>query len=490
MTETQIDPKPVKFFCFHPNPHLEEIVLQRIAREFGKKQFPGIENAEWMFLNTGGLLEEGMSAEDYLNEGILLGGTGGGMFDEHPTTHSSRKENECALTLLLKKLGVNGEAAPWQNIIDYTVKNDLKGAGTAFDVAHVLTTLYYAFRNDGNEGVKKAILWAMWAIEEIYTDNLSGDEKKVQKDFFREVAMTWLHARQRAIKNGLDLDEINEDFIQSVVERKAGYTYSDKVTRSSPINVAKYFRIDQRKDMECLLRFMMQDGSYGAHPFDIASIFSAAVRNARRGDGDLSDAIRWVFDAFDAKYVEQRDFWGKTRKEFKDKANNVWMKGPLGTDVLVSFMETDSQLMPKYARHKDGGNVDIFVKRDSNGNVQIFVNQRKRATHGIVLNGVVRAVRIREQLKNGKLVTLDPHLLTQEGRVEGCENWWYFPSLEGFYNGSLTANEVSPTKLSMNEILDCIRIGITPQLRVINERKRHRRGAIRGLVLHFDEEKK
>lgn len=124
--------------ALHERPHYDEIVGVWLMKRFGEDHgFPGAADAEIVFWKSGGATPDGRSASEWEKDGTLAIGTGGGRLDEHPNLENSRKENECAATLVAKALGLEDDPglAP---ILKFAVQNDLSGAGHPSDLAHVL----------------------------------------------------------------------------------------------------------------------------------------------------------------------------------------------------------------------------------------------------------------------------------------------------------------------------------------------------------------
>ncbi len=89
----------------HVKPHLDELVALYLVIRYGDEHFEGLESAEVNFTGDGGATVDGRSAEEWLKEGVLHIGTGGGRFDEHPRGGSG-EITSCAAALVAEFLGV------------------------------------------------------------------------------------------------------------------------------------------------------------------------------------------------------------------------------------------------------------------------------------------------------------------------------------------------------------------------------------------------
>ncbi|MBU0649454.1 hypothetical protein KJ969_05170 [Patescibacteria group bacterium] len=158
--------KRVKCLVTHVRPHLDEIAAIWLLRKFGKKKYPGVEDAEIVFWTLGGETPDGRSAQDWENDGCLLIGTGRGRFDEHPGFNGqgeSCDRGECAATLVAKDLGVDKLPALKQ-ILKYVKDSDLNGQVRSFDMAVTIQDLNRHF----SDAPEKVIDWAISALEAKY----------------------------------------------------------------------------------------------------------------------------------------------------------------------------------------------------------------------------------------------------------------------------------------------------------------------------------
>ena len=233
---------------------------------------------------------------------------------------------------------------------------------------------------------------------------------------------------------------------------------------------------DQRKKEECAFTLVMRalgliDEPYfekiitfvknndlkgAANPFDLAQITQSLHQ---QHPNDPHKVIEWVSIGLESKFQEQIHFWTVTKNEFIDKAKIEEIPGPGFTIKLVTIISDDEQIS-KFARSEQGCNAGIIIQRKTSGNVQIFTNQK----FGLRLHDVVQMIRREEQKIKGKIITSDWKTLCIEGRVEGAEEWWYVEKMQCLLNGSTTANNVIPTLLTLEKIVEIVKIGINPQL--------------------------
>ncbi len=222
--------------------------------------------------------------------------------------------------------------------------------------------------------------------------------------------------------------------------------------------VAKYLSVDEEPAMEKLLKFVLNSDLKGANnPFDLAYLVKLLHQQYPE---QPEKVIEWAITGLEAKYYEQLQFWTGTKKEFEDNAQIEEVQGPHGRMLKIVTIASDDEQMSKYARSSHGCSAAIVIQKWSSGNVQIFTNKQHRLT----LYDVAQMIRYEEQKKKGNVVTTEWKILSSEGKVEGAEEWYYHHSSQTLFNGSLTAKNVPPTKLALEQIRRIVRIGVSPGL--------------------------
>lgn len=131
----------VNYIASHFRHHFDEGLAIWELRRFGRKMFPGVEEAEIVIWDAGSTTPDGRSTEEYEADGWLLVGVGGSRFDEHASAGNGRREGECAATLVAKELGVEGDPA-LKRILKFALRGDTKAASHPFDLARVMWVLH------------------------------------------------------------------------------------------------------------------------------------------------------------------------------------------------------------------------------------------------------------------------------------------------------------------------------------------------------------
>ena len=297
---------PVQKIATHVNPHIDEICGIWLLRKFGNEHFPGIKEAVVEFFGNGNTTLQ-MTAEECLEKGIILVGIGGGMFDEHPTITTERKNGKCATTLIAEYLSVDDNPA-LEQILKFVCQNDLKGSGSISEIASICLKMYKILP------AEKVGIWANLALETIFHD---------QEQFNHEAA-----------------DEFKK---------------------------ARIFRV-----------------------------------------GNNGDSLR------------------------------------------IAVVESDNEVIAKFARSKSGGNSAIVIQKQSSGNVQIFLN---RKFGWVKMDNIAKHIRLAEQKVKGRFITLKEEDLKKEGSVPGAEEWHFFKKGQMILNGSMSHPDVPASKISLQEII-------------------------------------
>lgn len=285
-------------------PHIDEICAFWLLQMFGENLFPGVKEAPVEFWSTGGA-QLTKTADEFLNEGTLLVGIGGGMFDEHPTADTERKEGRCATTLVAEYLDLEDDPA-LEFIMDFVRRDDLNGSSSMFDIGSLSRKMY--------KTCEPAVV------------------------------------------------------------------------------------------------------------------------------------INWASMALDSVYSEQLRFAKEAAEEFGNKAKKFALKN----GVTVVVIESNNDLVAKFARSKRGGGASVVIQKSTTGNVQIFSNRKSRIRPN--MTKVIQFLRLEEQKRKGRVVTLKPEDLRRDGTITGAEEWHYFKKGEMLFNGSLSHPDVPPTNIDLNTI--------------------------------------
>ena len=136
-----------------------------------------------------------------------------------------------------------------------------------------------------------------------------------------------------------------------------------------------------------------------------------------------------------------------------------------GSDKKICYavFETDDSNVPTIARIKG---VDIVVVKNARGNVQIFTRGIKSPTGNVPvadLSDVVRIIR-KGEITARRITGLFPDVyLRRPEKLPEVPFWYYLEAGQLLLNGSdQGARGVEPTKLSLDDIIQAIKLGTRP----------------------------
>ncbi len=171
------------------------------------------------------------------------------------------------------------------------------------------------------------------------------------------------------------------------------------------------------------------------------------------------EVMEIVFQFLDAKVEEQRRFHHAVREEYERTAVIEEINGPHGLIKMATII-TDSGQMNAFARSKQGGQIAIIVQQSpTTGSIQIFTNSYNR----LQLFDLAKMIRLEEQeCRDGMVTVTDWRRLASEGTMDEVPEWYFHTKGQMLLNGSTTATNITPTKISLMRIKELIRIALDP----------------------------
>ncbi|MFH1823039.1 MAG: hypothetical protein ABH830_05060 [Patescibacteria group bacterium] len=167
----------------HEGVHGEECLGINLLKNYGRKKFPGVECAKIEFWKTNKLPKE-KTEDDFLEEGKILVGLGGGRYDDKDKNGNRKKD--CTAMLVAKDLGIDN-LPELQEILRYAQKVDAKPVGVPLDIFSLIKTFHLNHPDDSMIGFE----WFNLAIQEFikkqihfHTVTKAEFEKNHTKDRF------------------------------------------------------------------------------------------------------------------------------------------------------------------------------------------------------------------------------------------------------------------------------------------------------------------
>lgn len=218
--------------------------------------------------------------------------------------------------------------------------------------------------------------------------------------------------------------------------------------------VAKALGVEEDPALEKILKFITNNDLKGSsHPFDLASLLSARYQCSCNGAPEK--VIRETINDLETFYELQRRFFASTKADFEKKATIDVVKNGGKELKIVSIASNDPQIS-KFTRSSYGYDAAVVIQKKTSGHIQIFTNKR----HGIVLFDVAQMIRAAEQKAKGKVLITDWKILNSEGTIDGVPEWYFHHEGQMLLNGSLTNNDVAPTRLSVKRIRSFVQIAL------------------------------
>lgn len=216
--------------------------------------------------------------------------------------------------------------------------------------------------------------------------------------------------------------------------------------------VAEAIKCSRRAELQSLIRYTTSNDLGGkVAGFELAE--GVRVMNRLHSD-DPQRVWRWTNEWLRAHHAQQQEFHQAAKRTFE--ADALAFELVFGEEKLkLASIQTDADQVKAYAFSRYGGFVAVVVQRNSRGNIQIFVNK----FYGLDLVPVAAAVRLGELAARRR----DPVIGTDyrvEGTVADVPEWYFFLEGQMLLNGSLTAPDVPPSALSLEEVTEIVRTAI------------------------------
>lgn len=210
--------------------------------------------------------------------------------------------------------------------------------------------------------------------------------------------------------------------------------------------VANNLSIRQNPEVEKLLDYAVRiDTKGGAGQFEISALMQDGMVE---GMEDNLTVLAHVLGLLRSRIRRQKRFWGEVKTEFEQYAHVLRCFVPNCGPINVAVIQSDSKEMNAFARSRYGCEAGIVVQQNSRGHVQIHTAKQL----DINIKMAVKRIRQAEQRMSGQPVS-DWQSLGVDGTLA---NWHYYKEAQMLLNGSLTATEMPPTKLSLNEIVQIV----------------------------------
>lgn len=208
-----------------PRLQVDAIVACFLLKNFGDNHFPGIGNAQYVFLVD---VPRDRDPKDLQKDGWIFLDMGGGAFDHHTTRNSSQEK--CLSQMIAEYLGISNNRS-LRKLLEYARRDDLEGKGTlskdsidrAFGLSGLVNDLNRMLPDD-----QESVLLTIFPLLMAHY----GEEKKRAEDLPMEYEMK--------VKNGKakigTMQSVKGSLVVAVIE-------------TDEIGMAGYLRAQQGVDM-------------------------------------------------------------------------------------------------------------------------------------------------------------------------------------------------------------------------------------------------
>jgi len=212
--------------------------------------------------------------------------------------------------------------------------------------------------------------------------------------------------------------------------------------------VAKYLGINEEPWLAKLMKYTCNnDTKGGVNPFDLAAMMNLMMK--RWFDHSPTGSLEWAMNAVEVYLEDQIKFFTETKEAF-DNNSEVFNSTYKGKAIIIAAVTGDNDQLGAYARSTVGANADIVIQKNNKGNVIITTKK----SSAIYLDDVIRAIRLKEmRIKNIVCKNLWDPALKGEAKVPGAEEWHFHKAASMILNGSKSAPNVPPTKISFKTIV-------------------------------------
>ena len=222
-----------------------------------------------------------------------------------------------------------------------------------------------------------------------------------------------------------------------------------------PIEIAKELDLDEDQALKQLLVFTRKRWERTCG--NILELH--ALADAFYASGSSPDVLRkWAFTVLDAIHKRGLAFVEKAGTDF-EKATIIelpipYPRGGKPRSIKLVAGRSDAESFNRYARSSCGCRAGIVVQeKTSTGNKAVFTDQNLR----LDLTDLRQIIRVEEQKARRRFIPGDWRILSAEGEMEGCPEWYFFAGM--LLNGSLTHTK-PPSLLSLNRLTELVQIGL------------------------------
>jgi len=198
-----------------------------------------------------------------------------------------------------------------------------------------------------------------------------------------------------------------------------------------------------------------KDHSADTHEFEIAPLLKDAFRFLLPEIGDPEQAQTKMYDILQAAMVLLDGFsrkdsaYDRCREEYLLDRRETFVNKPNAKVLRIVSVVSNNPVMQKFCRSSEGGFCGVVIQTIKKGNVIIFFDHRQVDKDMVAC--IMHDIRIAQLNANNYRFLVSRDQLTQDGSIEGAQEWYFEYDKYLIANGTLTHSKL-PTSLSREQI--------------------------------------
>ncbi len=426
--------------CPHIRPDNDEFAVTRIIELFGTTEFPGVSSNPLVLVDAG-LQLSAKQVADWRAGGSIPVGTGGQFadFDEH-----GKGDGTSAATMAAEHFGVAKDTG-LVPILAYALQADDKAQDGPFNLARIIKDMH-------SFGVPTEVI------------------RKMHRRWF-DSQYLFFRGRRLPRRSFMPLQRMAVDWLLEGFgqELTGEQTLSFEGAMEA---LGERLTPEQADEIREIQRFVDNPRGFDSTPFDLEGLVEC-MKEIGVPESEIIADVRMVLDA---KVFVQSEFMA-AQKYFRERVRYVD-----GSSLKVAVISSDNEQMNRAARSVDK-DLAVLVQKRSSGHVNVFGGENNRRD----LRPILGRLRVAEERKAGRNFRLSSEQMASGGTLPQILAWFGFEKYEkiiGIFNGSLKTRSVPRTKLSLDEIVACVREGLkhTHVARGVVRDQRHK--AAEDVVVH------
>jgi len=233
---------------------------------------------------------------------------------------------------------------------------------------------------------------------------------------------------------------------------------------------ARYLGVNEDETLKMMLEYARRDDLYGKgtvsddsldRAFGLSGLITAV---AKLHPTDPEYVVKVTLPFLSAHHREQQKRVNEMPAELNEKLSSgqaqifsVKQRKKKLTGILI---QSDNPSLPGFLRSRLGGKYDVVAQRLSSGHANILTRPAKR----IDLRALSVALRLMEAEKIDLVLNESMFELSRDGRLKSIPEWYYDRATNSVLNGGLQSADTPATKLSDQELLDALNIGLSETL--------------------------